>query len=117
MICTVRAIICGSAMASPAPPVFMFMNARTAKVDGKMHENHLQKAGKLLSGQENPVRNRQTTDISRNITKTVSLCLMNVLKVKLNTTHADTKNSNSTRISPKGQFWGSPIMRGARTAT
>ena len=68
----------------------MLMNALTAKVEGKMYENSLQNTGKLLCGHENPVRNRHIGDIIRKITITVSLCLIKVLNVKLNTTQAVT---------------------------
>lgn len=88
MIWTVSAAICGEAMASVAPAVFMFMKARTAKVEGKIYENPFQNPGKLLSGQEKPVRKRHIGDMKRNSTNTVSLCRTNELKVKLNTTHA-----------------------------
>lgn len=77
-------------MESDAPAVFMFMNACEANVDGKIYENSFQNVGKLLTGHENPVRNRQTGDMNRNRTKTVSLLRMMELKVKLNTTHAET---------------------------
>lgn len=77
-------------MARLAPALFMLMKARTANVDGKMQENAFQNPGKLLSGQENPVRNRHTGDMKRKSTNTVSLCRMNELNTKLNTTHADT---------------------------
>ena len=90
MICTVRATSWGEAIVRPAPAVFMFMNALTAKVDGNRYENAFQNPGKLLSGQEKPVRNRQTGDMKRNSTKTVSRRRIRALNVRLNTTHADT---------------------------
>ena len=86
----VRAAICGAAIARPAPAVFMFMKACTAKVEGKIYENTLQNPGKLVTGHENPVRNRHIGDMNRKSTKTVSLRRMTVLKVKLNTTQAET---------------------------
>ena len=90
MICTVRAAISPLHMERSAPVVFMFMNARAAKVDGKIYENCFQSHGKLLCGQENPVRNRHIGDIIRKITITVSRCLIKVLNVKLKTTQAVT---------------------------
>lgn len=60
-------------MAISAPAVFMSMNALTANVEGKIYENSLQNPGKLLAGHANPVRNRQTGDMKRNNTNTVSL--------------------------------------------
>ena len=75
-------------MASEAPAVFMLMNARTAKVEGKRYENTFQKPGKLPAGQENPVRNRQIGDMKRKSTNTVSLWRISELNVKLKTTQA-----------------------------
>ena len=86
----VRAAICGAAIESEAPAVFMLMKAWTAKVEGKIYEKAFQKPGKLLTGHENPVRNRQIGDMKRNNTNTVSLWRISELKVKLNTTHAVT---------------------------
>ena len=75
-------------MARVQPALLRLMKACAAKVDGEIEENSLQKAGKAVSGHENPVRNRHTGDMNRNSTNTVSRRVMRLLKVRLNVTQA-----------------------------
>ena len=86
----VSAVICGSTIERSAPAVLRLMNAWAAKVEGKRYENNFHTIGKLLVGQENPVRNRHIGDMKRKSTNTVSLLFINVLNVKLKTMHAVT---------------------------
>ena len=78
----------GEIIPSVQPAEFRSMNPRAANVEGNMYENIFQNSGKLDSGHEKPVRNRHTGEKNRNRTKTVSLCLIRLLKVKLNVMHA-----------------------------
>ena len=99
-----RAFIWTAVIDRVQPAEFMLMNPRAANVDGKMYENSLQNCGNADSGHEKPVRNRHTGERKRKSTKTVSLCRIRLLNVRLNATQAAIYSRSRASMSPGRPF-------------